>query len=252
MRARAESTLAQVGERFPLYADPVSGRWRTTARGSWAGGCWAGLLWLLDMPDASAWTAKLGCWHDSDTVLQSLIFWYGGGDTGRAAKSLAARAADGVIPWGTAFGPDTGIRADGAAGVVPLLAANGLHDLARSHVDAHLAIDETWPRGRAWLMLAAADAVLWLGEDYRERAESMARQWSPPGDTSADAIAAVALLKLGLDATPVLARLADAVHDGRLLGGTYEDLENQELVWGTFFYAVALAIASGRISPREF
>lgn len=248
---RVEATLAEVGERFPLYAGP-SGRWRTTARGSWAGGCWAGLLWLNGHRDAARWTAKLDCWHDTDTVLQGLIFWYGRGDTERAAKSLAFRAGDGVIPWGTAFGPDTGIRADGAAGVVPLLASAGLHDLARSHVDAHLKLAETWPRGRAWLMLAAADAVQWLGEEYRSRAESMAREWREPDDTAADAIAAVAMLKLGLDAAAPLARLSSAVRDGRLLGGTYDDLSNHELVWGNFFYALALAIESGEVSSREF
>ncbi|MGW6443354.1 hypothetical protein [Lentzea sp. NPDC055074] len=252
VKERVEATLAEVGDRFPLHADPVSGRWRTTARGSWAGGCWAGLLWLTGHPAAARWTAKLDRWHDSDTVLQGLIFWYGRGDVSRAACSLASRAVDGVIGWGTAFGPDTGLRADGAAGVVPLLASAGLHELARSHVDAHLDLDETWPRGRAWLMLAAADAVQWLGEDYRPRALARAGEWSAPGDTAADAIAAVAMLKLGLDATPVLDRLKSAVRDGRLLGGTYDDLRDHELVWGTFFYALALAIASGEVSSREF
>ncbi|WP_394619849.1 hypothetical protein JNUCC0626_12325 [Lentzea sp. JNUCC 0626] len=246
-----EAVLGEVGERFPLYA-PASGGWRTTARGSWTGGCWAGLLWVNGHPDAGRWTAKLDCWHDSDTVLQALIFWYGRGDVERAAKSLASHAVDGVIPWGTAFGPDTGLRSDGAAGVVPLLCAAGLHDLAQSHVDAHLRLAETWPRGRAWLLLAAADAVLWLGEDYRADAEARAREWSDPGDTSADAIAAVALLKLGLDASGPLSRLRGAMHDGRLLGGVYDGQENLELVWGTFFSVLVRAIVAGQVSPREF
>ncbi|MFD4676044.1 hypothetical protein ACFWNN_40405 [Lentzea sp. NPDC058450] len=246
-----ETVLEQVGERFPLYAS-ASGRWRTTARGSWAGGCWAGLLWLGGHPDAARWTARLDGWHDSDTVVQALIFWYGRGDVERAAKSLASRAVDGVIPWGTAFGPDTGLRSDGAAGVVPLLCAAGRHDLARSHVDAHLSLAEAWPRGRAWLLLAAADAVLWLGEDYRADAEARAREWRDPGDTSAEAIAAVALLKLGLDASGPLGRLREAMHDGRLLGGVYDGQENLELVWGTFFYALARAMVAGQVSSREF
>ncbi|MET9224204.1 hypothetical protein [Lentzea sp. NPDC003310] len=251
VRARVEATLAEVGDRFPLVAPP-GGSWRTTARGSWAGGCWAGLLWLTGHPAAARWTAKLDTWHDSDTVLQALIFWYGRGDTARAARSLASRAVDGVVPWGTAFGPDAGPRSDGAAGVVPLLASHGLGELARSHVDAHLALAETWPRGRAWLMLAAADAAWWLGEEYRPRALALAREWEAPGDTAADAIASVAMLKLGLDASLPLARLGESVHDGRLLGGTYDGLENHELVWGTFFYALALAIAAGEVSPHEF
>lgn len=253
---RVGATLAEIGGRFPLHADPETGRWRTTARGSWAGGCWVGLLWLRDRllgtSDAPAWLAKLDCWADADTVLQGLIFWYGRGDTAAVAKSLAAMAIDGVVPWGTAFGEHPGLRADGAAGVVAVLASAGFPGLARSHVDAHLTIGEPWPRGRAWLLLAAADAVHWLGDDYRGQADAMATAWCDPGDTSADAIAAVALLKLGHDATPVLDRLAGHVVDGRLLGGTYEDLHNHELVWGTFFYTFALAIAAGAVSPHEF
>ncbi|MFI6096140.1 hypothetical protein ACIA8G_11330 [Lentzea sp. NPDC051213] len=252
MRDRVEATLAEVGDRFPLHADPDTGRWHTTARGSWAGGCWAGLLWLLGRPEAPLWTARLDCWADADTVLQALIFWYGRGDTERTAKSLAAMAIDGIVPWGTAFGEHEGLRADGAAGVVPVLASAGYPELARSHVDAHLAIDESWPRGRAWLLLAAADAVHWLGDDYRAHADARAAAWCDPGDTAADAIAAVALLKLGHDATPLLDRLAGHVADGRLLGGTYEELRNHELVWGTFFYALALAIAAEEVSPHAY
>lgn len=43
---RTGQTAAEVGPRFPLYADPETGIWKTTSRGSWTGGFWAGLLWL--------------------------------------------------------------------------------------------------------------------------------------------------------------------------------------------------------------
>ncbi|MCZ0981767.1 hypothetical protein O1L60_30535 [Streptomyces diastatochromogenes] len=64
---RTGETARQVGERFPLYADPADGHWTTTGRGSWAGGFWAGLLWLrarrtgtaADRAAAAACTARL-------------------------------------------------------------------------------------------------------------------------------------------------------------------------------------------------
>lgn len=259
LRDRVEQTLAEVGDRFPLHADPVGGLWRTTARGSWTAGFWVGLLSLFGHPETPRWNARLECWSDADTVLQGMIFWYGRSDADlavRAAKSLVSRfdAGTGLVPWGDAIGQDTGIRADGAAGVVPLLAWAGFHDVARSHLDQHLELHplERWSRGRAWLLLAAADAVLWLGDDYRDRAETMADEWLESEDSSAEAIAAVAVVKLGRDVSPMLDRLAERHFvDGRLLGGRYEELVNHELVWGTFFFALALAMSEGRLSPHD-
>ncbi|MER6175666.1 hypothetical protein [Streptosporangium sp. NPDC001681] len=71
--------------RWPLHADPGSGRWTTTARGSWTGGFWAGLLWLraimsggpADRAAATGRTALLGPWIEADTATRGLIFWYG-------------------------------------------------------------------------------------------------------------------------------------------------------------------------------
>lgn len=81
---RVSTTESQVGERFPLYADPRDGVWKTTGRGSWTGGFWAGLLWLrarysgcsADRRAAVDRTARLAPWADADTVTRGLILWY--------------------------------------------------------------------------------------------------------------------------------------------------------------------------------
>ncbi|MCS7475425.1 glucuronyl hydrolase [Umezawaea endophytica] len=307
---RVDRTLVEVGDRFPLYADD---RWRTTARGSWAAGCWVGLLWLRAkmtgssraLRDAESWSARLECWADADTATQGLILWYGaaaGSRLGlsdvatpvalRGARSLASRfdARAGVVPWGTAFGdtPDVRARIDGVPGALPLLAWAGDLGIARAHTERHLRLcgaapawrwDGTtwrpeavpppgWSRGDAWLLLAAADAVAWLGDDFVEPAHAAADAWpghvpfavgaDGPLDTSAAAIAAVALLKLGrrTEATAILRRLEDdhLVHGG-LLNGCYDShtgvAVDHELVWGDFFLALALAVAGGEVGAHD-
>ncbi|MFI6770483.1 sugar ABC transporter permease [Streptomyces sp. NPDC050355] len=270
---RVAVTAAEVGDRFPLYADPDTGRWTTTSRGSWTGGFWAGLRWLRalhtgdgrDRAGAAEWTGRLAGWLGADTATRGLIFWYGtalgagsGGDS--ASVSLRVRAAGaclddgfapelGIVPWGAAFGgPRLVARVDGVPGMVPLLATAGGAEgrrAARSHLDRHLALclgEEPlrpawewtaagrwaacpqpapgWSRGRAWLLLALADAALWLDDGaYVERARGLlgpdgeatatdvvvppAEVTAPQGlvDTSAAAIEAVALLKLAAAAT---------------------------------------------------
>ncbi|MCJ0868477.1 sugar ABC transporter permease [Streptomyces sp. AP-93] len=155
------ATAAEVGEgRFPLYADPDSGQWTTTGRGSWAGGFWAGLLWLRarhtgaagDRAAASACTARLAGWVDADTSTRGLILWYGTAlaveDAG--AQALRARAAGaclaavdgelGLLPWGSAFGgPRLLARVDGLPGTIPLLASVG-PAAAASHLQRHLTL----------------------------------------------------------------------------------------------------------------
>ncbi|MFB7942777.1 sugar ABC transporter permease, partial [Streptomyces sp. NPDC056049] len=92
---RAGQTAEQVGDRFPLYAEPAGGRWTTTARGSWTGGFWAGLLWLRagrsgsdgDRTTAATFTARLAPWAEADTATRGLILWYG---TAPAAGDAAA------------------------------------------------------------------------------------------------------------------------------------------------------------------
>ncbi|MBE1469307.1 hypothetical protein [Kibdelosporangium phytohabitans] len=202
----------------------------------------------------------------------------------QAAAALASRfdSAAGVVPWGSAFG-DSGLRArvDGVAGTVPLLAWAGYTDLAAAHLRTHLALAEHpawdrhdgrwrqlaepppgWTRGDAWLLLATADACRWL--DVADHAHKQAQRWldqhgtSPPPavttmdgqvDTSAAAIAAVALLKLGYrsEGELILRQLtAQHTRDGRLLDGCY-DLPggvavNHELIWGTFFLVWGLEL----------
>ncbi|WP_438309745.1 sugar ABC transporter permease [Streptomyces sp. HUAS TT3] len=267
--ARVTATEAEVGTRFPLYADPRNGSWTTTGRGAWAGGFWAGLLWLrarytgrdADRRAAAGCTARLEGWTGADTATRGLIFWYGtalaeGVPAATALRDRAARAclADfdperGIVPWGGAFGgPRMLARVDGVPGTVPLLAGAGPAGTAAAaaHLDRHLGLclggageqrppawrldDEDgtwspcadprtgWSRGRAWLLLAIADALLRPdvaahGQVYpAEAAERLLAQddvltgrlippaegTDPdgPSDTSAAAITAVALLKL--------------------------------------------------------
>ncbi|WP_247195690.1 sugar ABC transporter permease [Streptomyces sp. GESEQ-35] len=154
---RVAVTRAEVGDRFPLFADPAGGRWTTSGRGSWTGGFWAGLLWLrarhtgraTDREAAARCTSRLAHWVDADTATRGLIFWYGTAlaDTPESA-ALRARAAHacrdaydaelGLLPWGSAFGgPRLLARVDGVPGTVPLLASVD-PQTAASHLRRHL------------------------------------------------------------------------------------------------------------------
>ncbi|WP_145503575.1 sugar ABC transporter permease [Streptomyces sp. CFMR 7] len=156
---RVAVTEAEVGERFPLYAEPGDGRWTTTARGSWTGGFWAGLLWLraratgraADRLAAARCTARLAPWVEADTATRGLIFWYGTAlafdtpeaDELRARASRACLASfdpvAGIVPWGAVFGgPRLLARADAVPGLVPLLAEAGGEESAAAHLDRHL------------------------------------------------------------------------------------------------------------------
>nr|WP_171117118.1 MULTISPECIES: sugar ABC transporter permease [Streptomyces] len=152
---RVAVTRAEVGDRFPLFADPADGRWTTTGRGSWTGGFWAGLLWLrarytgapADREAARLRTARLAGWAEADTATRGLIFWYGTalaeGELG--LRERAARACLdsfdpelGLVPWGSAFGgPRLLARVDGVPGLVPLLATVDA-EAAVSHLRRHL------------------------------------------------------------------------------------------------------------------
>ncbi|MFF3837487.1 sugar ABC transporter permease [Streptomyces sp. NPDC001930] len=158
---RVGETAEQVGDRFPLYADPADGRWVTTGRGSWTGGFWAGLLWLRagrtgsdeDRTAAAAVTGRLAPWTEADTAARGLILWYGtalaaGDATARALREGAAKAALGafdpelgLVPWGSALGGERlRARADGVPGLVPLLASAGPEGqwAAAGHLHRHL------------------------------------------------------------------------------------------------------------------
>ncbi|MEU9861965.1 sugar ABC transporter permease [Streptomyces sp. NPDC047971] len=161
LHLRVGETVEQVGDRFPLHADPADGHWTTTRRGSWTGGFWAGLLWLRarhtrsdgDRAVATAVTARLAPWAEADTATRGLILWYGtalatGDAAARALRERAAKAALGdlddrlgLIPWGSALGgPRPRARVDGVPGLVPLLATAGPRGraAAAAHLDRHL------------------------------------------------------------------------------------------------------------------
>ncbi|WP_028798218.1 hypothetical protein [Streptomyces purpureus] len=301
---RVAATHREVGPRFPLFADPDSGRWTTSARGSWTGGFWAGLLWLRARHSGEAahraaagdCTARLGCWVEADTATRGLIHWYGTAlaDDARSAalRERAARACLaaydprlGLVPWGGAFGgPRLVARVDGVPGMVPLLATVD-ERAAASHLRTHLELcgvdlpaweygpgrwvaceapPPGWSRGRAWLLLALADRPAQLpyvlDALMPDRLVPLADASRPDGplDTSAAAITALALLKLGRR-EQAMAVLEELVHGhlaatGRLLDGCY-DLDagtavRHELVWGTFFLAAGLAVVTGLLDAR--
>ncbi|MEU3206054.1 sugar ABC transporter permease [Streptomyces cyaneofuscatus] len=160
---RVTTTEAEVGERFPLYAEPGDGRWLTTGRGSWTGGFWAGLLWLrarcthseADRLAAARCTTRLASWVEADTATRGLIFWYGtalafDSQEATALRGAAGRAClasydpeSGIVPWGGAFGgPRLLARADAVPGLVPLLAEVGGEGpaVAAEHLHRHLGL----------------------------------------------------------------------------------------------------------------
>ncbi|WP_432074098.1 sugar ABC transporter permease [Streptomyces wuyuanensis] len=164
---RVGETAEQEGHRFPLYADPADGHWTTTGRGSWAGGFWAGLLWLrarhtgsgAARAAAAAATARLAPWADADTATRGLILWYGtalatGDEAAGALRERAATAALGgwdswlgLVPWGAALGgPRLRARADGVPGLVPLLASAGPDGQAAAAAHLHRHLDLCVPR----------------------------------------------------------------------------------------------------------
>ncbi|WP_435186712.1 sugar ABC transporter permease [Streptomyces sp. bgisy126] len=165
--SRVEETSEQVGDRFPLYADPSDGRWTATGRGSWTGGFWAGLLWLraghtgsdADLAAAADVTARLAPWAEADTATRGLILWYGTAvaTTDAAAQALRERAAKaavgafdtdlGLVPWGAALGgARLQARTDGVPGLVPLLASAGPEGQAAAVAHLHRHLDLCLPR----------------------------------------------------------------------------------------------------------
>ncbi|MGA4839070.1 sugar ABC transporter permease [Streptomyces sp. G45] len=214
-------------------------------------------------------------------------------------------------------GPRHVARADAAPGLVPLLATAGPRPAATAaaHLRRHLVLCRAgalawrhepatgwrpltdpppgWSRGEAWLLLAVADALLHLPPRLSDRFHEEARRRTaapgalvPPADradpdgpldTSAAAITAVALLKLGHLPGPegaahrrrgeaVLRRLVEAHLTrgsangtarpaGMLLDGCHDAASGtavrHELIWGDFFLALGLALLTGLVDARE-
>ena len=129
-----------VGERFPLSADPATGRWTTTVRGSWTGGFWVGLLWLraaltdarADRDAAAGWAARLLPRAADDTDTRAMTFWYGAGIGHRLTGSERARAVamTGATAVADAFDAGRGLVPVGSAlyrsGEVPLASPDSL------------------------------------------------------------------------------------------------------------------------------
>ncbi|WP_228533698.1 hypothetical protein [Nocardia sp. BSTN01] len=322
MTDRIAETEASVGERFPLYADPETGAWVSTRRGSWVAGFWVGQLWLrarlsdsgADRAAAEAAVSRLQPAAELDTVTRGLLFWYGSAagtrlgisETGAALAQEAARqlaatfdTEAGILPWGTGFGdpsrPPVG-RVDGLAGAVPLLAWAGESVIAERFLRTLLVRLRSsprvipawefsagqwyprsepppdWSRGAAWTALAAADAGYWIDPRFADMADEILSRTSHSNgvptaatasgqvpDTSAAAITAVALCKLGRPAaaadlveTLIRDHLSGGDRPGRLLDGCYDGLRdlapNHELIWGNFFLMLALAILEGEVS----
>ena len=343
---RVRATHATVGDRYPLYADPDTAAWTTTRRGSWTGGYWVGLLWLLaivegrveDRAIAGEWTRRLLAHVETDTVTRGMTFWYGAAigdllvsDVGARDVAMlgARRLADAydseldLIATGTGLGAGApAATIDGVVGLVALLgwAARrsrdpALRSIAQRHATSHLELclradgsirahadpgrharrrdgpPAHWARGQAWGMLAFTQAAQWLSPSYLPAAVRAADWWlgqtdpsrparwdlddpAGPVDSSASALAAVALLRLDAltadsggryraGASRTLATLTDA-HltpvrpgdrrpPGMLLDGCYDPpsatATAHELIWGSFFLAQALAITTGHLNP---
>jgi hypothetical protein len=104
-------------------------------------------------------------------------------------------------------------------------------------------------------MLGFAVAASQLGEAHLGVATTTAEWWithrPSPQDSSAAAIAAAALLTMPNDryrnaGLTLVDRLAARIGaDGALTGGHYADLNDAEVIWGTYFAAAVLAVATG-------
>lgn len=188
-------------------------------------------------------------------------------------------------------------RVDGLAGTVPLLSWAGEPAMAEDFLRTLLVRCRTssgellpamefiagqwvprsdpprgWPRGVAWLALATADGAQWLDPGFAEIANQIVSctkyssvlaavattSW-PAQDTSAAAIIAVALCKLGrLTDAAALVEVLIRIHlsgpdnPGRLLRGRYDANRGiataHELIWGDFFLMLALMILEGEVA----
>lgn len=194
----------QVDDRFPLFADPTTGQWTTSRRGSWTGGFWAGLWWLRvavlgvgESAVARAWTRRLAPRAADDTATRGMTFWYGAGSgyrltgdlvaaevatLGSGALAAAFDSRHQLVPFGSAFDrPDQSPRPraviDPLAGVVALLSGGaaaraGLRPLARAHAARHVELCLS-PEGAV-----RSEVALRLARGGSARAPVGGRRWA--------------------------------------------------------------------------
>ncbi|MEV4318843.1 hypothetical protein [Actinocrispum sp. NPDC049592] len=122
---RIDHTLATCEDRYPLYADPRSGVWATTRRGSWTAGFWVGLLWLravcTEAPAhadvATMWTYRLCAKLEEKTVTRAMTFWHGAaaGYLLTGVPAAAEVALQGAERLAGAFDPALGLLPEGSA-----------------------------------------------------------------------------------------------------------------------------------------
>lgn len=175
---RVAVVAEQVADRFPVFAEPASGQWFTSRRGTWTGGFWTGLWWLRvaalgrDEQVARGWTERLAPRAGDDTATRGMTFWYGAGSgyrltgdpvaagvaaLGRGALVAAFSSGQQLVPFGSAFPPaqasgqapgqasgqpasEPRAVIDPLAGIVALIAGGppGLRPLARAHAARHV------------------------------------------------------------------------------------------------------------------
>lgn len=99
MLTRLRDTAGRVGDSFPHWADPQSGRWTVTADGDWTGGFWVAMLWLACRGTgeeryglwARQWAERLRRRIASASVFKAIPFYYGGSLGHILLNDLAAR-----------------------------------------------------------------------------------------------------------------------------------------------------------------
>ena len=116
--ARIDQTSDQIGDLFPLSADPQTGTWMTAPDGRWTGGFWCGQLWLALQASGDAKyrvlaenaLQRLQGRLKSDNVLNGLVFYYAAalGKQLHQSHAGAALGALGAEALARCFNPGAG------------------------------------------------------------------------------------------------------------------------------------------------
>jgi unsaturated chondroitin disaccharide hydrolase len=108
---RMENTRLRVGNEYPHWADPETGKWTTTIDGDWTGGYWPGMHWLATKhtgneryrKQAAALAQGLKGRVAVDSVFKSFPFYYGAAlgailYEDKSAQDLALAGARSMVP----------------------------------------------------------------------------------------------------------------------------------------------------------